>query len=136
MLKKSLLSLTALAAIATLCLTTGCESSGSKSSDANVVGSWKVTNFVDPLSGRDDVHTGFYWNFRSDGTFSLDSAPGWQGRRPGTYSVSGNKVTGSATNPGVGKYNIKFTVNGKNLEGDFIEHWGPNKTIKIKATKQ
>jgi len=145
MLKKSLLALSALAAIATLCLTAGCESSGSKGgSNSNVVGVWKITNFIDPISKRNDVHSGLYWHFREDGTVSLDNSPSFQGRRPGTYKVKGNTITGDGRNPAEGNtrapnpnnYAIKFTVEGDVLTGDFVEYWGPNKTIWLRAVKQ
>ena len=133
MIKKALLTLTAAAAICTICFTTGCESSGSKSDsgggNSKAVGSWKTTTFIDPLSGHNNQHTGFFWNFRADGTFDLSG-------RPGTYTVSGNNINGSGNNPGVGKFDIRFVMDGNTLTGDFIEHWGPNKTIKIAAVKQ
>jgi len=161
MTRKLILPFAAAAVAMMFALSTGCEKTGGGSGGGNsgggnsggggggnsggsgggggnnaAVGSWKVTNFVDPLSGIDDHNTGFYWNFRNDGSFSLDHTPGWQGCRPGTYTVSGNSINGSGNNPGVGKYDIKFTMSGNNLEGNFIEHWGPNKTIKIKAVKE
>ena len=131
MIKKAILSLAA-AAVCAFCFTTGCESSGNKSDsgsgNSKAVGSWKTTAFVEP-NGSNNPNTGFFWNFRADGSFDLSG-------RPGTYTVSGNSINGSGNNPGVGKFDIRFTMNGNTLTGDFIEHWGPNKTIKITAVKQ
>ena len=118
---------------------TGCEKSGSddsSGSSSSVVGHWKVTHFVDPISKNDDTNTGFYWHFNDDGTCSLNNSSTTHGHRTGTYKVSGNKITGSGTNPGVGSYDINFTVEGNSLSGGFVEHWGDNKTIAVVAVKQ
>lgn len=132
MIKKLLLLGTVLASILILGLVSGCENSGGGDSgggggDSSVVGTWSLTN-----SGGT-----WYILFASNGSYKIsDKADGSQQRVYGNYSVSGNKVTGSMTNPGVGTGEIAATISGNAIVLDFIEHWHtPYKVVRYTGNK-
>jgi len=72
-----------------------------------------------------------YAHFDSGNSFYLsDSADGTSGRLDGTYSVSGGKLTGSFTNPGVGDGAVEATISDNTIHLDFIEYWhSPAKVV-------
>lgn len=101
-------------AVALTCVSflTGCENGGG-SGGGSVVGTW---------AGSGDGRTVFY----SDGTWAeFNDSALTQRHLGGSYSSSGNTVTGTGSNPGVGDLEIQGTVSddGKTLQLDFIEHW-------------
>lgn len=109
---------------------------GSSSSDddgggggSGAVGSWKCTSF------EGNPNSGFYWHFMEDGTLYLNESSSPGGARTGTYSVSGNHITGNGNNPGVGTFNISFTISGNTFTGIFHEDWGGGKDVPIDAVK-
>ena len=64
--------------------------------------------------------------FSSDGTWAeYNDAALTERHLGGTYTQSGNHVSGTGNNPGVGDLDIDGTVSddGKTMELDFIEHW-------------
>jgi hypothetical protein len=126
-MKKILSIFAAFAAIISLGLFTGCEGGGGGDGGGgnnSVVGSWTVTGW------EGGGANGYVFTFNSDGTFKL-------GHRPGTYSVNGNKISGKGNNPGVGAFDIEFTVSGDTFTGLFIEHWhSPYKRVDVSAKKQ
>jgi len=136
MIRKLFYSLAAVAVA--FALPTGCEKSGGGNKDSggggggggnsSVVGLWNVTSWRDPADGTNNANTGFTFTFNSDGSFAFRGVPA------GSYSTSGNKITGSGSTA-VGKFDINFTVSGKTLDGGFYEHWA-KKTVGVTAVKQ
>ena len=147
MIRKLFLSLAAVA----VALSIGCEKSGSGNgsssgssggsssgggNNSSAVGVWRCFRYEYNNDGA--TGSNMSWIFNADGTFCIaKDSTSWQGTRTGTYKVSGNTITGSGTNANEGgaKFDIKFTINGSQITGDFIEHWGPGKTIQIGANK-
>lgn len=100
--------------VASLTLVGGCEGSSSGGGKADVVGTWSLTN----------GGSTWYILFASDNTWKIsDTADGSKRRVFGTYTVSGDTVTGDMQNPGVGTGQIKATLSGDSIALDFIEHW-------------
>lgn len=92
----------------------GCEDGGGggggggSSGGGSVVGTWGNTVF------------------KSDGTWDeYRDAELTDWHLGGTYKQSGNHVTGTGTNPGVGDLEIDGIISddGQTMELDFIEHW-------------
>ena len=104
----------------------GCDS-GDSGGGGNAVGVW---------SGGGDGRT----VFKADGTWAeYDDAGLTQRHLGGTYSQSGNTVSGIGNNPGVGDLDIAGTVSadGKTMQLDFIEHWhDPYKHNPATLTRQ
>ena len=105
---------------------TGCDSGGD-SGGGSAVGTW---------SGGGDGRT----VFSSDGTWAEYNDAGLTARHlGGTYTQSGNSVSGTGSNPGVGDLDIEGTVSddGKTMQLDFIEHWhSPYKHNPATLTRQ
>ena len=140
---KKLLSFSMPLLVAAMCVSTaaitGCEKAGGEGSSgssgggggsSSAVGSWKCTSF------EGNPNSGFYWHFNSDGSFTLNQSTSNGGGRCGSYNVSGNRITGNGTNPGVGTFEIDFTLSGNTFTGDFFEHWGGGKHVPITAVRQ
>jgi len=95
-----------------LSFVSGCDDGGGSSGNS-VVGTW---------AGDGDGRTVFY----ADGTWAeFNDSALTERHLGGSYSQSGNTVTGTGTNPGVGDLEIQGTVSddSKTLQLDFIEHW-------------
>jgi hypothetical protein len=118
--------------LVTMAFVSGCEDDDNGSGGGNVVGNWELRQ----SSGGDNVS---WWKFNSDGTMGSYDDPGLNALHfSGTYKQSGNKVTGSFTNPGVGEGEIDCTVSadGTTMEMDFIEHWhSPYKHVPYSGTR-
>ena len=103
-----------------------CENGGGSGGNS-VVGTW---------AGDGDGRTAF----KSDGTWGEHTDATLTARHlGGTYTQSGNTVTGIGSNPGVGDLEIQGTVSsdGKTLSLDFIEHWhDPYKHNPATLTRQ
>jgi len=130
MIGKILLPFAVAMAAFALVVSTGCENNNDKGG-GNAVGTWKVTSWRDPKPGSgvaDNKNTGFTFTFKSDGNFDFRGAPA------GTYSTSGNTITGSGKTA-TGQFDINFTISGNTLEGGFYEHWA-KKTVGVTAVKQ
>lgn len=114
----------ALSLVGMLCVS-GCEHGGS--SGNSVEGVW--------AAGGDGRTV-----FNSDGTWAEYNDAGLTERHlGGSYSQSGNSVSGSGNNPGVGDLDIEGTISddGKTMTLDFIEHWhDPYKHNVATLTKQ
>lgn len=127
--KLLLVCLTMVSLVSLSWFASGSENSGGGDSGGNssVVGTWSLTN-----SGGT-----WYILFAADGTYKIcDAADGSQQRVSGNYTVSGNNVTGSMTNPGVGTGEIKATIDGDAIVLDFIEHWHtPYKVVRYTGNK-
>lgn len=110
-------------------LVSGCESGGGDggSGGGSVVGTWSLTN------------GGSTWFilFAEDGSWLIsDTADGSRRRVYGSYTVDGDAVRGSMTNPGVGTGEIAATISGDSISLDFIEHWHtPYKHVAYTGTR-
>lgn len=93
------------------------------------VGTWKLTSKSEGVT--------WYAIFNNDKTWKIcDNADGSEQRVFGTYTVSGSKLIGDMTNPGVGKGEINATVSGNAMTLNFIEHWhDPYKTVVYTGSK-
>lgn len=113
--------------LAGMLFVSGCEGSGGGSGGNSAVGTW---------SGGGDGRTVFY----ADGTWAeFNDAELTQRHLGGTYSQSGNSVSGTGNNPGVGDLDIEGTVSddGNTMQLDFIEHWhSPYKHNPATLTRQ
>ena len=93
------------------------------------VGTWKLTSESEGVT--------WYAIFNNDKTWKIcDNADGSKQRVYGTYTVSGSKLIGNMTNPGVGEGEIIATVSGTAMTLNFIEHWhDPYKTVVYTGSK-
>jgi len=110
-----------------LMFVSGCEGSGGGSGGNSVVGTWAGDG-----DGRTAFMSGGTWGEYTDATLTSKHLGG-------TYTQSGNHVTGTGNNPGVGDLDIDGTVSddGKTLQLDFIEHWhDPYKHNPATLTRQ
>ena len=102
-------------------LFSGCESGGGDgggggggNGGGSVAGTWSLTN----------GGSTWYILFASDGSWLISDTPDGGSRRVyGSYTVDGDSVRGSMTNPGVGTGEIAATISGDSISLDFIEHW-------------
>lgn len=79
----------------------------------------------------------WYAHFNSDGSYFIsNNADGSGVRVTGTYSVSGGKLVGPFTNPGVGEGRVEATITDGVMKLDFIEYWHtPNKVVPYSGRK-
>ncbi len=93
---------------------------------AGVVGVWALQEGT-TYTGS----TTWYITFNPSGTYAIsDNADGSGQRVSGTYSVSGETVTGPFTNPGVGDGRIDGVFVGNDILVDFVEYWhSPEKHV-------
>lgn len=93
---------------------------------AGVVGVWALQE-GSTYSGN----TTWYITFNPNGTYAIsDNADGSAERVSGTYTVSGETVTGPFTNPGVGEGRIDGVYVGNDILVDFVEYWhSPEKHV-------
>lgn len=102
--------------VASMMFVSGCDKNDDNSSGSggkSVVGTWST--------GGDSRTV-----FRADGTWDEFDDPQLTARHlGGTYTQSGNHVSGTGVNPGVGDLEIDGTVSddAETLQLDFIEHW-------------
>ena len=126
-LKRSVFGM-ALAGAVLVLAGTGCESDSDSDDDggADVVGTWAL------YSGG-SIQGSPYWyiHFKPDGTYTIsDNADGSARRVSGSYTTSGNTITGPFTNPGVGDGRIDATLDNGLLRLNFVEYWHtPNKVV-------
>ena len=110
-------------------LVSGCESGGGDggSGGGSVVGTWSLTN----------GGSTWYILFAADGSWLIsDTADGSSRRVFGSYTMSGDSISGSMTNPGVGSGEIAATISGDSISLDFIEHWHtPYKHVPYTGTR-
>lgn len=105
-------------------------SSTSTANNSSFVGKWHLI--------PDGGGTGWYGFFNADGTWRIcDNADGSRQRVHGKYSVSGGKLKGDMTNPGVGTGAIEATISGGGIMAfKFIEYWhDPHKTVLYSGSK-
>jgi len=93
---------------------------------AGIVGVWALQEGT-TYTGS----TTWYITFNPGGTYAIsDNADGSGQRVSGTYSVSGETVTGPFTNPGVGEGRIDGVFIGNDILVDFVEYWhSPEKHV-------
>lgn len=98
----------------------------------SVVGTWAL-NAGSTVTGN----VVWYVHFNKDGTYTIsDNADGSAERVHGTYTQSGDAVTGPFVNPGVGDGRIDATVSDGVIVLDFVEYWhSPNKHVPYAGTK-
>lgn len=79
----------------------------------------------------------WYLHLQSDGSYFIsDNADGSGVRVTGTYSDSGNTITGPFNNPGVGEGRIDATISGGVMQLNFVEYWHtPNKVVPYAGQK-
>ena len=127
MTTRTTLSRTLLSAlVASALVIAGCESGGSndKSDSATTttsanpfVGGWHITSTS--TSGL-----AWYLYIYADSSFRLcDTSDSSTPHLAGTYSLSGNSLVGSLTNPGVGSADVSATVSGSSITLTTIENW-------------
>ena len=95
-------------------------------SESSVVGVWALQ--------EGSTYTGnpyWYVTFNADGTYAISNNPDGSGQRVyGTYTTSGETVTGPFTNPGVGEGRIDAVYLGNDILLDFVEYWhSPEKHV-------
>ncbi len=123
-------------AVAAVLLTVGCEDGGGDDSGgsggSDIRGTWAL-NSGSTVTGN----TVWFIHFKNDGSYAISNNADGSGQRvSGTYSQSGNTVTGPFTNPGVGKGRIDGVVTGGVLQLDFVEYWHtPNKHVPYAGRK-
>ncbi len=125
------------AILAAAALISGCESGGGDGDGGNgggggsgggaAVGTWSLTN----------GGSTWYILFAADGSWLIsDTADGSSRRVFGSYTMSGDSISGSMTNPGVGSGEIAATISGDSISLDFIEHWHtPYKHVPYTGTR-
>jgi hypothetical protein len=97
-----------------------------ENANSSVVGVWALQ--------EGSAYTGVpYWyiTFNADGTYAISNNADGSGQRVyGTYTVSGETVTGPFTNPGVGDGRIDAAYVGDDMLLDFVEYWhSPEKHV-------
>lgn len=116
-------------------LIAGCEGGGGGNDDADdaagdgvdVVGTWSLNR-----PGRT-----IYIVFGEDGAYEIcENADGSERIVYGTYTVSGNTVSGPMTNPGVGSGDILAVIDGDTILLDFTEYWHtPHKVVEYSGER-
>jgi hypothetical protein len=117
-------------------LLAGCEGGGGGSDDddddaagdgVDVVGTWSLNR-----PGRT-----IYIVFGEDGAYEIcENADGSERIVYGTYTVSGNTVSGPMTNPGVGSGDILAIIEGDTIMLDFTEYWHtPHKVVEYSGER-
>ncbi len=116
-------------------LLAGCEGGGGGNDDdddaagdgVEVVGTWSLNR-----PGRT-----VYIVFNEDLTWKIcENADGTERIVYGTYTVSGNTVSGPMTNPGVGSGDILAIIDGDTIMLDFTEYWHtPHKVVEYSGER-
>lgn len=114
---------------------TGCENgSGDDGGDGgrSHVGTWALYPGTAVLGTIDS-----YIRFKGNGTYTIsDNADGTGERVSGTWTRSGDAITGPFTNPGVGNGRIDCVLNSDVLVMDFIEYWQtPHRLVPYAGTQ-
>lgn len=115
---RRVLSLVAVACGLALFAGTGCDSDAGGDSNGDVVGTWALYsgNFI-------ARRPAWYIHFKPDDTYTFsDHADGSAERAHGTYTTSGNVVSGPFINPGVGVGRIDAVVTDDVLSLNLVEY--------------
>ena len=118
----------------------GCESGGSSNDSGSASTATTTTNpFVGGwhITSTSTAGLAWYLYIYSDSSFRLcDTADSSTPHLAGTYSLSGNTLVGSLTNPGVGIADVSATVSGSSISLTTIEKWySPMQTNVFTGTK-